>query len=307
MVGLAILVRRRRAGVGAGFIDSAIVTVGLSLPQWVWLMAPYLHDHSLSTVGRLVSIAYPMGDVLLLAVTARLFLDGGRRQPAFHLVGLSIVALLVTDFVYGLMTLHGTYDHQLWLDAGWIAFYLLWGAAALHPTMRDLELRTNGVQQVLTRFRLGLLTCASLIAPVIGLADDIGNHDIDMAVVRIGSILLFVLVVLRMAGLMRQQERSLDRERILTRAGAELVAATTREEIDRVAVTAGAELAAPAGAATLYDADGRVLTTTLADDSGVPRGAHATVLDVATRRAEPSALVVAAEHELAEAVRASLN
>ena len=77
------------------------------------------------------------------------------------------------------------------------------------------------------------------------------------------------------------------------------MAATTREDIDRVAVTAGAELAAPTGAATLYDGDGRVLTTTLADGSGVPRAGHATVLDVATRRAEPSALVVAAEHELA--------
>ena len=35
------------------------------------------------------------------------------------------------------MTLHGTYDDQLWLDVGWIAFYVLWGAAALHPSMRE--------------------------------------------------------------------------------------------------------------------------------------------------------------------------
>ena len=55
--------------------------------------------------------------------------------PAFHLMSASIICLLVTDFVYGLMILHGTYDHQLWLDAGWIGFYLLWGAAALHPSM----------------------------------------------------------------------------------------------------------------------------------------------------------------------------
>ncbi len=39
----------------------------------------------------------------------------------------------MTDFVYGLLILHGTYDHQLWLDVGWIGFYILWGAAALHP------------------------------------------------------------------------------------------------------------------------------------------------------------------------------
>ena len=39
-----------------------------------------------------------------------------------------------------------------------------------------------------------------------------------------------------MAGLVRQQDRSLERERALSGAGAELVAATDREEIDRVAV-----------------------------------------------------------------------
>ena len=31
------------------------------------------------------------------------------------------------------------YNHQLIYDAGWIAYYVLWGAAALHPSMRTLE------------------------------------------------------------------------------------------------------------------------------------------------------------------------
>ena len=45
----------------------------------------------------------------------------------------------MTDFIYGILTLDGTYTHQLWLDGGWIFFYLLWGAAALHPSMRELS------------------------------------------------------------------------------------------------------------------------------------------------------------------------
>ena len=118
------------------------MTVGLALPSWVWLIAPYIHDHSLSTPGRLVSVAYPLADVLLLAVPVRLALDGGQRRLAFHLMVASIVCLLATDFVYGLMLMQGTYDHQVWLDAGWIGFYLLWGAAALHPSMsRDRSAR----------------------------------------------------------------------------------------------------------------------------------------------------------------------
>ena len=219
------------------------MTVGLALPSWIWLTAPYLHDHTLSTFGRLVSVAYPLGDVLLLAVAVRLALDGGQRRPAFHLMSASIVCLLVTDFVYGLMILQGTYDHQLWLDAGWIGFYLLWGAAALHPSMSEIDQPASKRGEALTRFRLVLLTGASLVAPVIGIVHDLHVGDHDFAVVRAASILLFGLVVSRMAGLVRQQERSLERERMLSAAGADLVAATSREEIDEVALTAARAMA----------------------------------------------------------------
>ena len=93
----------------------------------------------LSTTAKLVSVAYPLGDVILIGAAVRLALDAGRREPAFYLLTSSIVLLLVTDFAYGLLTLHGPYDHQLWLDAGWIGSYLLWGAGGLHPSMARLE------------------------------------------------------------------------------------------------------------------------------------------------------------------------
>ena len=68
-------------------------------------------------------------------------------------------------------------------------------------------------ETVLTRFRLALLTVVSLIAPAFELAHDLQRGDYDMAVVTAASVTLYGLVVLRMAGLVRQQERSLERER----------------------------------------------------------------------------------------------
>ena len=284
IAGVLILERRRRSRTDRGSaIDAAIMTVGLALPSWVWLIAPYVHDHSLSTAGRLVSVAYPLADVLLLAVAVRLALDGGQRRLSFHLMSASIVCLLVTDFVYGLMLLQGIYDHQLWLDAGWIGFYLLWGAAALHPSMSEIDEPSVQSGGLLTRFRLGLLAGASLIAPTIGIVDDLNAGDYDFAVVRAASIVLFGLVVSRMAGLLRQQERSLERERMLSAAGADLVAATSREEIDEVTLTAARSMA------------GSDLVTPL-------RAAPGRESDVQT------ALVAAANsNEVAEPVRASLR
>jgi hypothetical protein len=123
MAGLLILVRRRNPERDrAGLIDSLIITLGLSLISWVALIQPSLHDDELSTVAKLVSIAYPVGDILLLAAAIRLAVDTGARRPAFYLLAFSIVALLATDFAYGLVTLAGAYNGQVWLDVGWISF-----------------------------------------------------------------------------------------------------------------------------------------------------------------------------------------
>ena len=61
--------------------------------------------------------------------------------------------------------------------------------------------------------------------------------------VRLTSLLLFSLVVVRMAGLLRQHERSFARERMLSEAGSALVAATTLEQIHTVAANAARGLA----------------------------------------------------------------
>jgi diguanylate cyclase (GGDEF)-like protein/PAS domain S-box-containing protein len=327
IAGVLILQRRRtRRGDRGSAIDAAIMTVGLALPSWVWLIAPYVHDHSLSTAGRLVSVAYPLADVLLLAVAVRLALDGGQRRLSFHLMIASIVCLLVTDFVYGLMLLQGTYDHQLWLDTGWIGFYLLWGAAALHPTMSDIDQPAVQSGGVLTRFRLGLLAGASLIAPAIGIVDDLNSGDYDFAVVRAASVVLFGLVVSRMAGLMRQQERSLERERMLSATGADLVAATSREEIDEVALSAAGAMAGSDFITRLWPMPGvgREAQVALLDAArhdevvrlradllrtlGMPPDHdRVLVLDLAPQRTDRVLLVVAGRATPPEAVRASLR
>jgi diguanylate cyclase (GGDEF)-like protein/PAS domain S-box-containing protein len=244
LAGLALLTRRRNPERDrAGFIDSVIMTLGLSLLSWVALIAPYLHDHTLDFIAKATSVAYPMGDVLLLAGAIRLAVDMGRRQTAFYLLATGIVALLVTDFFYGLAILHGTYDHQLVYDVGWIAFYVLFGAAALHPSMRGLEEQAPGRESRLTPLRLALLTAASLIAPVLEFTTELSGGNGDLLVVIGSSAILFGFVVVRMTGLVRQQERSATRERTLGAAGSALVAATSRDEIGRAGEDAARRLA----------------------------------------------------------------
>jgi diguanylate cyclase (GGDEF)-like protein/PAS domain S-box-containing protein len=211
MAGLLLLVRRRSNGEDrGGLVDGLVLTVGLALPSWVALISPYLHQNDLGLAAKMVSVAYPMGDVILLGAVVRLALDAGRREASFWLLTSSIALLLVTDFIYGLLTLHDAFDRQLWLDVGWIGSYLLWGAAGLHPSMARLAEPAPRKETVLTRFRLGLLTLASLIAPLIAMLDGLGDKSLDSMIMQVSSIALFVLVLTRMAGLIGRQRRLSD-------------------------------------------------------------------------------------------------
>ncbi len=244
MLGLLLLVRRRNPQRNRNsLIDAAILTLGLSLLSWVLLIAPYLHDPTLGLLPKLVSVAYPLGDIILLAAAIRLILDAGRhRPPAFYLLSASIVSLLATDFVYGVMTLDSAFHHQLALDLGWFSYQVLWGAAALHPSMVALDEPVSNREAKLTPLRLGLLTGASLIAPVCILLKELRRGDLDLIVIICASVVLFGLVVMRMVDLVRQQERSVARERLLSSCGAALVACATREEMQQAALEVVAPL-----------------------------------------------------------------
>jgi len=241
MAGLLMLVRRRNPyGDRPGLIDSAILSVGIALLSWVFLIAPNMHASGLTMYAKLVSSAYPLGDLLLLAVAIRLAVDTGKRAPSFYLLVASIVSLLAVDSAYNYALLKGTYNHQLSYDVGWIAYYLLFGAAALHPSMRTLEEPAFDRRSRLTPARLALLAGACLIAPGIRFVEEIGNTDTEVVIVAAAG--LFLLVVTRMALLVRQEERAVAREIALRAAGERLVAAAGHRQVQEAAVSSARSL-----------------------------------------------------------------
>jgi hypothetical protein len=67
----------------AGLADAASIAIGFGLLSWVLVMVPYFRDPSPGMVELLVSLAYPVGDVLLLALAARLATTpAGARSPS---------------------------------------------------------------------------------------------------------------------------------------------------------------------------------------------------------------------------------
>ncbi|HEY7401079.1 MAG TPA: EAL domain-containing protein [Actinomycetota bacterium] len=245
ILGILLLVRRRNPGRDReSAIDSLIVAIGVGVLSWIFLIAPYAHDSSLTLIQKLVTMGYPLMDLMLLTVAIRLAVGAGRRPPAFYLMVAAVVALFVTDSIYSWILLHGGYDNQTGLlEGGWGAFYLLFGAAAMHPSIRQLSQFTPELRTRLTRARLLILAGVSLTAPTIQGIELARGEQVDSPVLLGSSVLLFLLVVARMAGLVRKQEQSASREMALRNAGAALVTATNRESIHAAAIEAARSLA----------------------------------------------------------------
>jgi diguanylate cyclase (GGDEF)-like protein len=214
--GLAVLGRRRSVASGAtGLIDAAIVTIGAAVVSWVFLIAPSVGDASLHTADRIVAVAYPLGDLLLLAMIARLFLAPGSRSRAHRLLGLGFAVVLLADVVYAALTLAGSSEiPERFLDPGWLAGYALIGAAVLDPTISALTEAAPRRDEV-ERGRLWLLAGASLLAPATLAIQTLTGHDAHPLLIAVTSAALFGLVVLRMGALVRRvQEQALELARV---------------------------------------------------------------------------------------------
>ncbi len=247
---LVLLIQTRvPGGDRGGLIDAAIIATAAGVLSWVFLMNPYASDPTLSMSQRLVSMAYPLIDVLMLAVVARLVFSPGFWPLSLRLVLLAIVSTLVADVIYAELVLTTGYSSGDWVDGIWLLWYVFWGAAALHPSMRAVNAPSSSRQTRLSTRRLLLLSAAALLVPAALLIQWGRGATVDVPIISIGSAIIFLLVVVRMSGLIQAVESArhklggaVTREQILRKAAASLVAAPSREGIYAVALDAAREL-----------------------------------------------------------------
>jgi diguanylate cyclase (GGDEF)-like protein/PAS domain S-box-containing protein len=211
-------------------IDALTLIAGLALLSWIYLILPYVHSPGLSWLQKSVAIAYPLGDVLVLAMLARLLAPGAGRTRSVEFLTLGGLGVLSSDVAYGLIQLHGGFHNGTVVDLGWAVFYAGWGAAALHPTMTELTKPVTQQPAQVSRVRLAVLMLASLIAPGVLFIESFGFRGGNLSVIAVFSALLYLLVLSRLADVAASHGRALGRERAVRQAGASLVSAITVEQ-----------------------------------------------------------------------------
>jgi diguanylate cyclase (GGDEF)-like protein len=206
LAGLSRLVRSRTTGRDFGtLIDAAIMSSGLALLAWVYLVAPVWANHSLTLFEQVLWVAYPLFDVALVVLLARLVVGTGARSVSLYFLAAYTTAMLAADASNAILVRYGS--GETWGTGLYCLSYLFLGAAALHPSMPRLAQPGTAPKTRLSPRRLAVLTLATLIAPLLLIGQAwLGEGRVDAMAIGVASMVLFLLVVARMAGLIRRVE-----------------------------------------------------------------------------------------------------
>jgi diguanylate cyclase (GGDEF)-like protein len=209
-VGLALIIRRRSAGRDwATWVDATTISTGLGLLCWVYLIHPAAIVAGDTRFAHAVIIAYPAADVVVLAMLVRVLIGAGDRSPSYFLMVSSVLFFLLGDIGWAVSSQigwdPGPLSSQL-LNLTFLVAYTLFGAAALHPSVREVGEQAASTSPELSHLQLGLLTLASLIAPCVLLLEAFRGLVTDGVAIGVCATALFLLVVTRMAQLLRQVE-----------------------------------------------------------------------------------------------------
>jgi diguanylate cyclase (GGDEF)-like protein len=208
-VGLVMLLRSRGTSRDSGgVIDGFIVATSVGVLLWVFFIAPTAFDNSLPVFERLITVSYPAGDLLLIAIGAQLAVRQVRRQAPYWILAVSLVALLVADLGYLYQSVYGVYTERDPIDFGWWLGYALVVAVLLHPQVGEIAAPPNKTAPSLSPRRIVLLSLVTMAAPLTIAARSAANASLELPVLLGGTMVLFALVVLRLVAMARELEDS---------------------------------------------------------------------------------------------------
>jgi HPt (histidine-containing phosphotransfer) domain-containing protein/two-component sensor histidine kinase len=204
---ISLLIRHRRVGRDWTLtVDATIIAVGVGLLAWVFIIRPAATRPDQTLLAAAVVTAYPVADLVVLAMMVRLLLGGSAGNTAFRIMIAALLCLLACDLGWSISSVLGVNPgpvlHRL-LIVGFQLVYILMGACVLHPSVREVArpvARPSGLSAVL----LAGLTGASLVAPAVLILQTLRGAVTDGVAIAVSSAALFALVVVRMTQLLRR-------------------------------------------------------------------------------------------------------
>lgn len=192
-------------------LDSLTILAGTAVIWWAYLIQPFFADESVPLLQRALVAAYPFGDVLLMGGVVIVLVVNRRKSTAERMRIAGLVGLVVADGFYYWSALGNDYQIGGAMDAFWLLSYTLIGAASLHPSVAD---PIGPLDDSRRRAKHGLFIAAAATGPIVIAFDALTGRHVPIEVFAVTSVLLFILLLLRMLGLLserRSQMEALDR------------------------------------------------------------------------------------------------
>jgi len=113
-------------------LDGATIVIGGGAVVWYFVLGPTALSGADSALAKGVSLAYPLGDLILLAGLAGVLLRRSTRvlRTPLLLITAAIACSIVADVVYGSGVLHGTYTGGDPVDTLYVLAFALFALAA---------------------------------------------------------------------------------------------------------------------------------------------------------------------------------
>jgi diguanylate cyclase (GGDEF)-like protein/PAS domain S-box-containing protein len=262
LTGEVVLVRRRSSDAERdNLIDALMITAVVGVFLWAFVLAPAVQASQVANDQRALEIVYSLFDLLAIAGATRLAVGSGLRIPSYYFLAAALGCVLLADTFISLQT--GGSDRSIPVSAISCLTFVLFALAGLHPSVSRLTEPPAPREIQLTSRRLAVLCAAFLVIPVGFAAGFPLDVRFDLPILIVGSVVLGLLAVARMAGLVHAKERKANRERLLREAGQALVMSTDRDQLYYVAALSAATLTQITGSGACVSAatcqDGRLV------------------------------------------------
>lgn len=194
-----------------GLLDALILAAAFGLLTWRVALSDPVATSDIATARLLLASSLPVLDIVLVVVIGRRVLSAAQTPVALRLILGGLVVMSVNHVISSLAVVNSVAVVNHGLIQG-IAFSL-YGAAALHPSMRWVTEPDSHGPERFGAVRIGVLALALLDTPFLLLLDRIrGAEDVDYSLLA-GSTVISGIVVVRLITLARAAEIAGSRER----------------------------------------------------------------------------------------------
>jgi hypothetical protein len=112
-------------------LDSLIIGGSVLFVGWMSVLGPTLHEGGSTIAERAIGTAYPLGDIVIIAIVLFTTRGRGRERAPVGLLGAGLACLAFSDSGFIYLTQHGRYDTGNMIDVGWTLGFCLLGIAAV--------------------------------------------------------------------------------------------------------------------------------------------------------------------------------